>query len=465
MSLCPWCKSNIDSSHSLCPVCGKDPSDHPSVAGAGFSTLDAFDDDAPSVGLALAPDSVGRAAQPQVGYSGDRFNDGFDDMDDGGGEDGIKLELAPTPKPETALAPEAPAAPPPPPPAPKLPDHAPSLDPIEIALLADFGPAPRAIWMCPAYSLRVLRRKREIGRMLRAAQKGAADAEAVRDDKLAAIAERLRPSLDADRELAGYLAPLARAEQSATDRERALSDRSAQYAALVAGIDQKIATQETSASAVAERLRAASVDEETKSQLLSRAQAALKRAEIELRNAEDLARAAAGPEAKEATPEHAQAVIQARRSVELRRQELASPKTEAEASRRVLRAVQAESDEIERHIKTLRAERSRAETTFSRELGVRSEGLELARTERRAALISIGARLFDTNSELIPKPEYEAFHRLRSDVVARHLDVERAMRAMASADAAAVKRGWIVIGAAAALLLIVIALSVSAIPG
>jgi hypothetical protein len=455
MSLCPWCKANVASSQTVCPVCGKNPADHPSVAGAGFSTLDAFDEEAPDPGIALAaPDSVGRAPQPQVGY-GDRFNDGFDDMDDEAAQDDVKLELdhgpqtgaTPTPGPADAQ--------------PGKPAHSPSLDPIEIAVLADFGAPPSVLWMCPPYAVRVLLRKRALNQALRTAQKGAAEAEAVRDEKLAAIAEKLRASLDGDRELEGFLAPLAKAEQSAKDRELAMSDRSAEYASLVASIDQKIASEETLAAAVEQRLNAAADDEDGKAQLLTRAQAALKRAEIELRNAENVARAAAGPEAREAPAEHAQTILQARTTVELRRQELAAPKADSEASQRMLRGVQAEADEIDRRIRALRSERARAESTFSREIGVRSEGVEQARSERRSALIAIGARLIDSNAALIPKPDYDAFHRLRIDVSTRHIDVERIMRALASADAAAVKRGWIVIGAAAGLVLALLVFIVS----
>jgi hypothetical protein len=480
MSLCPWCKATVPSAATNCPKCGKDPVDHPSISGAGFSNLGAFDDldDAPH-GLDLASSSNPAAADPAVGYGDDKFNDGFDDEEQ---QSGLQIEVETVHKqsssqPATASAcappaggrpgvqssslsnsPSAPSGPPP------VDSFNPALDPYEISILADFGTPPSALWMCPSYAIRVLRRKRQLNQMLRTAQKNAGEAERVRDDQLAAIAERVRGSLDADREMAGYLGPLARTEEVAREREKALSTRSAEYSSIVGAIDQKIAAEESRASDVKVRLDAARQDNDGKSQTVSRVQVQLKRAEIELRNAQEVARAAAGPEARTALPEHAEAILAAQKIVELRRQEIAGPKAQADASLLVLREVEGQAAEIERRINSLRTERRRAESTFTREMGVRSEGVELALTERRTALIAIGGRLFDTNSELIPQADYDEFHRVRSDVSLRQLEIERMMRALASADPSAVKKGWIAIAVGALLVLAIIALTISRLP-
>lgn len=481
MSLCPWCKATVPSAAKSCPKCGKDPVDHPSISGAGFSNLDTFDDldDAPH-GLDLASSFNPAAADPAVSYGSDKFNDGFDDEEDHGG---LKLEVETVHKAAGSMSTaDASAAPPPtgssgiqlsslsrqpPDPAAAPPSVAPfnpALDPYEISILADFGPQPTAIWMCPPYAIRVLKRKRELAQALRAAQKNAGDAEHVRDDHLAAIAERLRSALEGDREMAGYLVPLARTEEIAREREKALSARSAEYSTIVGAIDQKIAAEESRAAEVKVRLDAAKEEHDGKSQTLNRVQVQLKRAEIELRNAQEVARAAAGPDAKTAPPEHAGTILAAQKTVELRRQEIAGPKAEADASLRALREVEAQAAEIERRVNALRTERRRAETTFSKEMGVRSEGVELALTERRAALIAIGGRLFDINSDLIPQADYDEFHRIRSDVSTRQLEIERLMRALASADPKAVQKGWIVIAVGIVIVLAIIGLTISRLP-
>lgn len=488
MSVCPWCKESVASSSGPCPQCGKDPADHPSVAAAGFNSLDPFDQ-LETTGNELSLDSQPHrplSTDAQMSYGSGSLNDDFGDDEDLPPGASFQLELGAGPQ-RAPLAPQPPAAPPPatpspgtsvPEPAPKASDDAmsptsvrarvvpasPVLDPYEIAVFADFGRPPEQLWLCPAYAVRVFTRTRLLRNALHQAQASAAESERQRDDRLAALAEKLKSKLEGDRELGGYLAPLARIEETARERERALSERSAEYSATVARIDQQIAEQEDIASELKRSRDAAAAEHDAHSQVLTRAQAQLKRAEIELRNAQQVARAAAGPEARTAPPEHADSILKAQQSVEQRRIELQEPKAAADQSQRVLRDAQARVDEVERRIASLRTERRKYETTFSREMGLRSEGLEQALSEKRAALISIGARLFDTNSPVVPAEDYEAFARVRADLSQRHLDVERLLRALDSADKAAVKKGWAVIGGGITIVLILIALTLSRLP-
>jgi len=473
----------VASSSGPCPQCGKDPADHPSIAAAGFSSLDPFDQ-LETTGNDLSLDS-GQHSPPsggaQMSYDSGSLNEFGDEDDELSSGDSVHLELGGPqlePPPQTPPAKPSPGAP--------APDASPNtsadaisptsvrarivpaspvLDPYEIAVFADFGRPPEKIWLCPAYAIRVFTRTRLLRSTLRQSQANAADAERQRDDRLAALAERLKSKLEGDRELGGYLAPLARIEETARERERALSERSAEYSATVARIDQQIAEQETVVAELKKAQQAAAAEHETRSQVLTRAQAQLKRAEIELRNAQQVARAAAGPEARTAPPEHADAILKAQQVAEQRRNELQEPKAAADQSQRALAEADARVDEVDRRIGSLRSERRKFEATFSREMGVRSEGLEQALAEKRAALISIGARLFDTNSPVIPADDYESFGKMRADLSQRHLEVERLLRALDSADKNAVKKGWAVIGAGLAIVLILIVLTLSRLPG
>jgi len=337
--------------------------------------------------------------------------------------------------------------------------QSPALDPYEIAVLAEFGRAPAQFWNCPAYAVRVLLRTRDLRRMLASAQRRAGDAERLRDDSLAAIAEKVRPSIEEDRELAGYLAPLARIEETARERERALSARSAEYSAKVAVVDRQLADEEARASEISRRRDLAAAEHDARTQVLSRAQAQLKRAEIELRNAQQVARAAAGQPGQQASPEQSAAQTTALKGVEQRRLELQSPTAAAAESATALRGVEAELAEAERRIDALRTERRTCEATFAREAGLRSEGVEQALTEKRAALIALGARLFDTNSQAILPEDATTFSRLRTEVSQLHLEVERCLRAIDSADKAAVKKGWAIIAAATVLLITLVVLT------
>jgi len=145
--------------------------------------------------------------------------------------------------------------------------------------------------------------------------------------------------------------------------------------------------------------------------------------------------------------------------VEQRRLELPAPTAAAAESATALRGVEAELAEAERRIDALRTERRTCEATFAREAGLRSEGVEQALTEKRAALIALGARLFAPNSQAILPEDATTFSRLRTEVSQLHLEVERCLRAIDSADKAAVKKGWAIIAAAAALLISLVVLT------
>lgn len=471
MSVCPWCKASVPSSSGPCPACGNDPANHPSIASSGFGVADPFDD------LDADPGDLGLGT-PQFGAvsHGSSSSFGSDSFDDDEGDPNLRLELGDAPVRAAKIEPPSSHAQPPAAASPhpagagqephppssvraRIVPQSPALDPYEIAVLAEFGRPPAQIWNCPAYAVRVFLRTRDLRRMLAAAQRRAGEAERLRDDSLATIAEKVRPSIAEDRELAGYLAPLARIEETAREREHALSARSAEYSAKVAVVDQQLADEENRASEISRRRDLAASEHDARAQVLSRAQAQLKRAEIELRNAQQVARAAACQPGSQASPEQTAALATAQKAVEQRRLELQTPTAAAAESADALRGVEAELAEAERRIAALRTERRTCEATFAREAGLRSEGVEQALTEKRAALIALGARLFDTNSSAILPEDAAAFGRLRTEVSQLHLEVERCLRAIDSADKTAVKKGWAIIAAAAVLLITLVVLT------
>jgi hypothetical protein len=330
-----------------------------------------------------------------------------------------------------------------------------------VAVVADFGRAPSNVLMCSAYAWRVFRRKRELRRMLQQAQAAAAAAERERDDLLATLAEHARPQLQDDREMAGFQRLLAQAEQVAQERETALSARSADYASAVSAVDEKIAAEEAIAAEANQRVEQASGTFTQRSQELSRAQALLKRAEIELRNRQQLARAAAGPDSRVAPPEHAAAILEAQEGAAQRKLEIAAPQAQLDAAQHVLREAERAAGDVNRRISVLRSQRRAIEQTFGREMGLRTEGLEQAQTDRRAALIGLGARLMDVNSPCVADADREAFDLARKTLSTRCIEVERIMRAIASADPVAVKKGWLVIGGAALLAFVLLVILVA----
>ena len=164
------------------------------------------------------------------------------------------------------------------------------------ALLVSYP--PDQFYLTPAYAWRVLVRKRELRRRHAVAVHAVAEAERTRDDQLAALAERARPAIQKSPDFATLLQPLLDAERTAQDRSSALEQRSAEFGQQTAGVDQRIGEIQEKLKAAQAVVDAARRQLAAREDVLKRTQALCKRVEIELRNTQELARAAAGPNAK-----------------------------------------------------------------------------------------------------------------------------------------------------------------------
>jgi hypothetical protein len=453
MSVCPWCKQPVAKAGEVCPACGNNPADHPSIQSAGYATFDTFDDFADGADP-LSVESVQAPQRPPPSFGS--LQDG--DMPSGGDAAALSLDLSGSPAaPRAAPSDIRPAVR-----SPLEQPELPRIDPYEVAVFADYGQAPAQLWRLPAYAWRVMSRRRELRRALRSAQALAAAAERARDDRLVEVGEGARGGAAADPELSPLLAPIVEIEQLLREREQARAASNADFAQAVGGLDTNIAAETASAAALRTEAAAARADLDSKLQVLSRAQAAAKRAEIELRNAQDLARQAAGPEAQHATPEHADRIVALQRTLEQRRTELAQPQTLASEARVATEALDARVAEIERRVSSLRAQRRGQEQAFAREAGLRGEGVERAQADRRAALLALGARLVETGSPHVEPGSLEAFSQARDALAARALEVERTLRAIDACDPKAVQRGWAVLAAAVVVALALLAVLIAA---
>jgi len=339
----------------------------------------------------------------------------------------------------------------------------PSMQPIDdvssrAAEAADFGPRPTGLIGAVRYALRVRARtsemRGEIDR-LSALREGALASET---DALAALAGAAR---------AAGLDRTAAAEAGAA--EARVAEGSQALAAIGAEHDKKLAQLDRAreqATAEVSPLQAREADlaktHAEKSERLRRAEARLHRSEIEIRSRQKLLleRKAAG-KADEATRFESEiAGFEADR---------AARAAEAEAERQTVRTLDAELSEIRRQIAAglgkaslLGEERLREEEAFRRRQGARAREVDATARDARAELAEIGRRVMHAH------PEAEAIFEPRGAVAAavlarelldREIDVLRV--AIQTYDAPSVKTGWMVIGGAAALVVIaIVALSV-----
>jgi hypothetical protein len=444
----------MPSASDVCPLCGKHPADHPSISSSGYATFGAFDDfDDPGPELGGTP-----APSAQVVHA--PFDAFQDEPPPPAGL--FEVEAPPRPKPAApALAPPSnpiaasrPASPP------ASSQHSPpalQVDPYEVAILADYGPAPEQFFLTPLYAWRVLSRRRELKRRLAVADRAVAQAERARDDRLADLAEGARPTVEKSPEFATLLQPLVAAEQSAADRASALALRNAEFAKQVGTVDQQIADAQQKVQAAQAVVDAARRQLAAKEEVLRRAQALVKRVEIELRNTQELARTAAGPNAKTAPPEFARQLAALQQELETRRAECEAPQTSFDQALAEVRQAEQSLSTLDRTVRGLRAERSRIEQTYSREASLRSEGVQRAESDRRNALIAIGIRLVETQLGMLDPARREAWSCAQAELAARTLEAEKLRRALDSDDKKAVRTGLTLMAVAAVIAVGVIA--------
>lgn len=317
------------------------------------------------------------------------------------------------------------------------------LDPFEVRALADFGAPPSNPLLSPLYAWRVVRRRGELGRALALRKEEAQSAARHAEDALVSFAERMRPA--AEQAQSRALDGVRAAEELLRSRDGGMATEMDAHRAELARIDARLGVVEA-------ELSAAQADEKRIADELARANevkdrnvAKMKRADIEIRNATQAAASDAMRAQLQARTAEKEAI-----AAELARQAPALAEIEARlaASRRKLADVQQRTS-------TVRAERANVETQFQRRVGTRSQGVDEANRQVRAALADFARRsLRDAPPELMPAvQELE-----QSDEAARRADhaVRVHEAALASADQKQLVQGAIV--AAGALLLVLLLL-------
>ncbi|HEX7603646.1 MAG TPA: hypothetical protein VF316_18635, partial [Polyangiaceae bacterium] len=321
-------------------------------------------------------------------------------------------------------------------------------DPFEARALADFGPAPEAIWLAPVYAFRVTKRRAELRQALAAKRAEAAREGTRAEDALAAFAERVRPIA----EKTGWrgFANVAAEEEVLRGRDSGLATEMDGHKAELSQVDARLAEVEDAYAqtkaeerTVEEHLAAA---EETR----ARAEAKVKRIDIELRNAT----AGTGGDAA-----NTQALVGARLAERDARAE------EVAAQQAVIAEIQGRLAAARRNVATAaakvsaeRSDRTGVEARFKRQTGTRSEGVEESRRRVRAALVEAGRLAFTDQGAF-----GDDFATAREDVRQAEKRAVDAVRAVALHEAALtvhdpkkVQIGFVIAGVAVALVLVLL---------
>jgi chromosome segregation ATPase len=267
----------------------------------------------------------------------------------------------------------------------------------------------------------------------------------------------MRPALEADEEGGRLLHNVREIEERARTRGAALESTSAELTGRLAEFDAEIAAVEKVVAVESAKVGGLAAEVARVDDLLSRAEAKQKRVDIEIRSAQQAARAAAGPEARVAPPEFAEKITALGVERDARVAEVARARADVDEARKPLTQQERVVAEHERKITDLRKKRRAVEDSYGRQLSVRNEGVAEVEKERRVAMVDVARRLL-AGSRLPIDPGARASVEEADKAKRKALvEVEMHVRGLDAYDRAGLKNGLIVIAGGVALILALLA--------
>jgi hypothetical protein len=159
------------------------------------------------------------------------------------------------------------------------------VDPYEARALADYGDPPAQWWKTPLYAFRVLRRRPELKKLAEAKKREAERAEGAAEDALLVFAEQIRPTAEKLGAYARAFQDVRDAEQVQRERDAVLAQETDAHRQKQAEVDARISELEAQLTQIQMEERTIAGELNEAETLLKRADARVKRVEIEIRNA------------------------------------------------------------------------------------------------------------------------------------------------------------------------------------
>jgi hypothetical protein len=338
-----------------------------------------------------------------------------------------------------------------------------SVDPVEVQQLAAYGPAPGTPLLAPLYTYRVLVRRRALGQRLRQAEAEYAAADAERELALAGLAEQLRPELERSESFRRLLEPLVPVDQLAGERGRALASSNAEHAAKLAGYDSELGKL---SAALSGELTLEAGQQQLVDALEAnnkRAEAKLKRVQIEARAVQQLLQQKLGPQGGPIPPEEQRQLAELEQRATALQPEVEQTRTELAQGQAALSEVRARIETLRRTERQLTRQKQALGKEFGKELAQRHRGLSEAESRRRKALAEVGvAVLAAGGSVAVPAQLIDALRAADRHAEQLQRAALTARAALSAYDLRRYKQGFIVVLVALGLLALWLAFKVLA---
>jgi len=333
-----------------------------------------------------------------------------------------------------------------------------AIDPLELAILADYGEPPASAPHTLAYAYRVFTRQRVLKRQLLPIVEECERAQLEREQTLSELARALRPLLEPLAEFRRFFTPLLELTQRAAERGRALDAVNAQLGAQTGQLDAELAQIASELGLEQGLAREAQSRYDEREERSKRAEAKLKRVQIEIRGVLKIAEQKLGPQGGEIPDAEAAQLASLRQRAEDLRPEVEQARAELEQEKRALDQAHARVRAHEQRERQVTRQKQALGGAYQKELSTRSEGVNQAELEQRAALADLGrAALAARGTVEIDELWLERVRRVceRADQLIVRAEMQR--RAILAYDAARVRQGVRLACTALGLLLLLFA--------
>jgi len=334
-----------------------------------------------------------------------------------------------------------------------------TIDPAEVALVADYGKPPQNTILTPVYAYRVYARRAPLKKLMAELGLALAEAELLRDTELAQLALGLRPTLEANDAFRRLLQPMRDVDRLAGERSAALSEADSGFKQQMAEFDGELAKlREAEAKAQAVSVEKAAAKGGTES-LLRRAEAKEQRVQIEIRGVMDQARQLLGPAGGDLPPAQAAKLEELQARSTALEPELSQAVAAHAAATAALDAVDGELRQLRTQIRQAERQKAAAAGSLQKQLSERAAGVSDAEKQRRDALAEVArAVLAARGGVAVPEATLDALRRHDKSIEALAVRLETHVRALDSHDRARVKQGVILVLSAVSVVLLSILL-------
>ncbi|MEI9954111.1 MAG: hypothetical protein WDO74_35350 [Pseudomonadota bacterium] len=332
------------------------------------------------------------------------------------------------------------------------------IDPLEIAILADYGDPPDRVPLTPAYAYRVFIRQRELKRQLVPIALECERAQSEREATLAELSRAVRPAIEKSTQFRRLISPLLELSQRASERGQALSAINAQLGSESGQLDAELAQIAGQRAALQLEEREAQRQYDDREATAKHADAKWKRVQIEIRAVMNVAEQKLGPAGGQIPDPEAAQLASLRQRAEGLEPEVKQTRVELDRAKQGLGQLHAQLDALRQGERQITRKKQALTAAYQKELSTRSQGVSETEIEQRAALAELARAILAARGTVeIPEAWLERVRGIseRADKLLLRSELQR--RAITSYDAQRARQGVRLACTAVALLIVLFA--------